>query len=120
MIKSVVQTLYLWDVTWLFLAIFLICSIETKRLQNDPDFRAFKIVSEVFRSRITAKIFELAGAYGTVGLSLGYPGTVTGFVAQLSPPSKVIVIFVMLLGTSHTDNTEIVLEILSQLCSGRS
>ncbi len=44
------------------------------------------------------QIFELSGAYGTVGLSLGYPGFVTSFVAQMQPLSKLIFVYVMLLG----------------------
>lgn len=43
-------------------------------------------------------IFEVASAVGTVGLSLGYPGTVTSLSAQFSTFSKLVVIAVMLLG----------------------
>jgi Trk-type K+ transport system membrane component len=45
-----------------------------------------------------AVIFEVASAVGTVGLSLGYPGTVTSLSAQFSTFSKLVVIAVMLLG----------------------
>ena len=43
-------------------------------------------------------IFEISSAYGTVGLSLGYPNSVLSFSAQFSVAAKVIMCFVMLLG----------------------
>ena len=80
------HTLVFRDVSWLFLAIFFICSIESNNIMKDSNFTVFKIM------------FELAGAYGTVGLSLGYPGIVTSFCTKWSTKSKLICIFILLLG----------------------
>ncbi|CAF5229000.1 unnamed protein product, partial [Rotaria magnacalcarata] len=43
-------------------------------------------------------IFETISAFGTVGLSLGYPNIVSSFATVLSPASKVILIATMLMG----------------------
>lgn len=43
-------------------------------------------------------IFELFSAFGTVGLSMGYPGGVTSFSAILNPFSKSLIIITMLFG----------------------
>lgn len=43
-------------------------------------------------------IFEIISAFGTVGLSLGYPGVPSSFSTILSPVSKVIVMLTMLMG----------------------
>jgi Trk-type K+ transport system membrane component len=37
--------------------------------------------------------FDLSSAYGNVGLSLGFPNTVTSTCAVLSPFGKLVVIF---------------------------
>ena len=52
------------DLWWIFLGCFIICCIESDRImdQNDPAFQVFPI------------FFEVASAYGNVGLSLGYTG----------------------------------------------
>ncbi|CAF4981014.1 unnamed protein product, partial [Rotaria sp. Silwood1] len=48
--------------TWLFFFIFLICAIENSRMSPiDPNITVFKV------------IFEIISAFGTVGLTLGYP-----------------------------------------------
>lgn len=43
-------------------------------------------------------IFEVISAFGTVGLSMGFPGGVTSFSGILTPLSKTIIIAVMLFG----------------------
>ncbi len=52
----------------------------------DPTFNFLKI------------IFELFSAYGTVGLTMGYPGGSAGFSALLTPFSKGMLILAMLVG----------------------
>ena len=48
---------------WLFFAWFLIVCLESDRIEEkNSGFEIFKV------------IFEIASAYGTVGLSLGYTG----------------------------------------------
>ncbi len=42
--------------------------------------------------------FDLSSAYGNVGLSLGYPNTVTSTCAVLSPFSKLVVAFMCMHG----------------------
>ncbi|CAF1164811.1 unnamed protein product [Rotaria sordida] len=73
--------------TWLFVFIFLICTIEYRRMTPvDPDITLLKI------------IFEIISAFGGVGMSLGYPNKTTSFASILSAGSKVILIATMLMG----------------------
>ncbi|KAF2403041.1 hypothetical protein EJ06DRAFT_454849, partial [Trichodelitschia bisporula] len=78
------------DLWYVFLGLFLICIVEGARIQNragdDYAFTTFSL------------LFEIVSAYGTVGLSLGYPNTNTSFSAQLKPLSKLIIIAMMLRG----------------------
>ncbi|KAF9883999.1 low affinity potassium transporter [Aspergillus nanangensis] len=55
-------------------------SIYGNRIQEEGAFSLFPF------------LFELVSAYGTVGLSLGYPGTETSLCSQFNWPSKLIVI----------------------------
>ncbi|CAF1105486.1 unnamed protein product [Rotaria sordida] len=73
--------------TWLFFFIFLICAIENSRMSPiDPNITIFKI------------IFEIISAFGTVGLTLGYPNISSSFSTVLSSASKVILVITMLMG----------------------
>ncbi|CAF3771760.1 unnamed protein product [Rotaria magnacalcarata] len=73
--------------TWLIFFIFRICAIEYRQMAPaDPNITLLKI------------IFETMSAFGTVGLSLGYPNIVSSFATVLSPASKVILIATMLMG----------------------
>lgn len=66
---------------------FLICIIEDQWLITpDPTFNFIKI------------LFEVVSAFGTVGLTMGYPGGVTSFSAILAPLSKILLIAAMLIG----------------------
>lgn len=76
------------DLWYVFLGLFLICCIEGGRIENRNDW-AFTIYSI---------LFEIVSAYGTVGLSLGYPDTNASFSAQLQTLSKLIIIAMMLRG----------------------
>ncbi|KAL6930778.1 uncharacterized protein HGUI_03358 [Hanseniaspora guilliermondii] len=76
------------DLWFLFLGLFIICICESKRIQdvNDIHFAIWTV------------LFEIVSAYGTVGLSLGYPNTDTSFCAQFTKLSKFIVVLLLLRG----------------------
>lgn len=76
------------DLWYVFLGLFFICIIEGGRIENqaEPGFTTFSV------------LFEIVSAYGTVGLSLGYPGTNASFSAQFKPLSKLIIVAMMLRG----------------------
>ncbi|CAH2447662.1 Potassium transport system component [Komagataella phaffii CBS 7435] len=75
------------DLWFLFLGLFIICLADGGRLSSgDPGFTVFHV------------LFEIVSAYGTVGLSLGYPGTNTSFSAQFSVISKLVIIAMMIRG----------------------
>ncbi|KAF1928388.1 high affinity potassium transport protein [Didymella exigua CBS 183.55] len=76
------------DLWFVFLGFFLIAIIEGGRLENTNDF-AFTLFSV---------LFEIVSAYGTVGLSLGYPGANTSFSGQFRTLSKLIVIAMQIRG----------------------
>jgi len=76
------------DLWFVFLGLFLICVIEGGRIE-DPNEPAFSIFSVMF---------EIVSAYGTVGLSLGYPGINASFSAEFRVLSKLIIIVMMLRG----------------------
>lgn len=76
------------DLWYVFLGLFLICIVEGSRIESvkEPDFTIWSI------------LFEIVSAYGTVGLSLGFPGTNASFSGQFKVLSKLIVIAMMLRG----------------------
>jgi potassium uptake Trk family protein len=76
------------DLWFVFLGLFLICIIEGGRLQDasQPAFNIFTCM------------FEIISAYGTVGLSLGYPNINASFSAEFASLSKLIIIAMMLRG----------------------
>mmetsp|Transcript_156074 Transcript_156074/g.500568 ORF Transcript_156074/g.500568 Transcript_156074/m.500568 type:complete len:847 (-) Transcript_156074:275-2815(-) len=86
------------DVTYLTMAMFLICCWEkdqfvrsAKDISPDSDgiygdFTFFKV------------LFEIASAYGTCGLSLGYQDQTASFSAVWSTQSQVVLVLVMILG----------------------
>lgn len=76
------------DLWFLFLGLFIICICESRRIEdvNDVHFAIWTI------------LFEIVSAYGTVGLSLGYPNTDTSFCAQFTKLSKFIVVLLLLRG----------------------
>jgi Trk-type K+ transport system membrane component len=76
------------DLWYVFLGLFLICCIEGSRIENRNDY-AFTIFSI---------LFEIVSAYGTVGLSLGYPTVNASFSSQFHTLSKLIIIAMMLRG----------------------
>lgn len=76
------------DLWFVFLGFFLIAIIEGGRLENTNDY-AFTLFSV---------LFEIVSAYGTVGLSLGYPGINASFSAEFKTLSKLIIIAMELRG----------------------
>lgn len=76
------------DLWYIFLGLFIICIVEGDRIQNTNDY-AFTLFSV---------LFEIVSAYGTVGLSLGYPNTDPSFSAQFRVISKLVIIAMMLRG----------------------
>lgn len=77
------------DLVWLFLALLLITIAESNAIRDTPAPRYMSIFGI---------IFELCSAYGTVGLSLGFPGTATSLSGQFGTFSKLIIVAVMLAG----------------------
>ena len=76
------------DLWYVFLGIFIIAIVEGDRLRvnDDPSFQLWSV------------LFEVVSAYGTVGLSMGYPGINTSFVGEFRVISKLIIIAMQLRG----------------------
>lgn len=76
------------DLWFVFLGFFLIAIVEGSRLENTNEY-AFSLFSV---------LFEIVSAYGTVGLSLGFPGVNTSFSGQFRTLSKLIMIAMQIRG----------------------
>ena len=76
------------DLWFVFLGFFLIAIIEGSRLDNTNEY-AFSLFSV---------LFEIVSAYGTVGLSQGFPGFNTSFSGQFRTLSKLIIIAMQVRG----------------------
>jgi potassium uptake Trk family protein len=76
------------DLWFVFLGFFLIAIVEGARLENTNEY-AFSLFSV---------LFEIVSAYGTVGLSLGFPGVNTSFSGQFRTLSKLIIIAMQIRG----------------------
>jgi potassium uptake Trk family protein len=76
------------DLWFVALGWFIIAVAEGGQLKDPekPDFTLFSV------------LFEIISAYGTVGLSLGYPNSNTSFCAQFGTIGKLIVIAMMVRG----------------------
>ena len=74
------------DLWFIFLGLFIISIAEGGQLQSDPGVSLF------------ACLFEIVSAYGTVGLSLGYPTNDMSLSAEFSVVSKLVIIAMMLRG----------------------
>lgn len=77
-----------YDLWYIFVGLFIIAIAEGRRLENTNEY-AFTIFS---------CLFEIVSAYGTVGLSLGYPDTNTSFSSQFSVVSKLVIIAMQIRG----------------------
>ncbi|KAK5193944.1 low affinity potassium transporter [Exophiala xenobiotica] len=76
------------DLWYIFLGLFIIAIVEGGRLQNTNEF-AFTLFSV---------LFEIVSAYGTVGLSLGYPTINASFSAELHTLSKLVIVAMQIRG----------------------
>lgn len=76
------------DLWYIFLGLFIIAIAEGGRLANTNEY-SFTLFSV---------LFEIVSAYGTVGLSLGYPGIDASFSAEFSVVSKLVVIAMQIRG----------------------
>jgi Trk-type K+ transport system membrane component len=76
------------DLWYVFLGLFIISIVEVDRIQdsNDASFNLFNI------------LFEIVSAYGTVGLSIGYPGVNAAFSSQFRVLSKLVIISMQIRG----------------------
>ncbi|KAK6464408.1 high-affinity potassium uptake transporter [Scheffersomyces coipomensis] len=75
------------DLWFIFLGLFIICIAEGGKLnEGNISFTVFTI------------LFEIISAYGTVGLSLGYPGINASLSAEFSTISKLVIIAMMIRG----------------------
>lgn len=80
------QSVFVKHTIFLFVAVLFIVMIEEVPLVVDPNFSIFKI------------IFEVISAYGPVGLSLGYSDKPYSFSGAFQNGSKLVIIFMMILG----------------------
>ncbi|KAK4542298.1 hypothetical protein LTR36_006951 [Oleoguttula mirabilis] len=76
------------DLWYVFLGFFIICIVEGGRLSNTNEY-AFTMFSV---------LFEIVSAYGTVGLSLGYPNIDASFSAEFHVISKLVIVAMMIRG----------------------
>ena len=76
------------DLWYIFLGLFIIAIVEGDRISNtnQPAFTMFSV------------LFEIVSAYGTVGLSLGYPNINASFSAEFRTISKLVIIAMMIRG----------------------
>ena len=76
------------DLWYIFLGLFIIAIVEGDRLANTNEY-AFTIFSV---------LFEIVSAYGTVGLSLGYPNIDASLSAEFKVISKLVIIAMQIRG----------------------
>ncbi|KAJ5563063.1 hypothetical protein N7535_002491 [Penicillium sp. DV-2018c] len=76
------------DLWYVFLGLFIIAIAEGGRLQNRSDY-SFQLFTV---------LFEVVSAYGTVGLSFGYPTANTSFSGQFNVISKLVIIAMQVRG----------------------
>ena len=76
------------DLWYIFLGLFVIAIAEGKHIANTNEY-AFTLFSV---------LFEIVSAYGTVGLSLGYPNVNTSFSGQFTVISKLVIIAMQIRG----------------------
>ncbi|KAL2810971.1 putative potassium ion transporter [Aspergillus granulosus] len=76
------------DLWYVCLGLFIITIVEGDRLED---------VSQ-YSFQIWSVLFEVVSAYGTVGLSLGYPGVNASFVSQFKVISTLVIIAMQIRG----------------------
>lgn len=75
------------DLWFIFLGLFIICIAEKSKLDQHN-----------WRFSIFAILFEIVSAYGTVGLSLGFPGVNQSLSYKFTTISKLVIIAMMIRG----------------------
>ena len=87
-LKAHIRNQLSFDLWYIFLGCFCICCSEAPRLmdRNDPAFAVFPV------------FFEVASAYGNVGLSLGHPSVMTSFSGTFNTFSKLVICAMMIRG----------------------
>lgn len=76
-----------YDLWFMFIALFIVCITEEGKITNESNgIPIFNI------------LFEVTSAYGTVGLSMGYPGTSMSLSAQFSVIGKLVIIILLYRG----------------------
>jgi len=86
------------DVTYLIVIMFLICCIEQEQFalsSSNPSPNTDGIYSDFTFFKV---LFELASAYGTCGLSLGFRNQAMSFSGVWAPSSQLLLIVAMVLG----------------------
>ncbi|KAI9035822.1 potassium transport protein TRK1/TRK2 [Aspergillus affinis] len=76
------------DLWYVFLGLFIITIVEGDRLQR----------TDQYNFQIWSVLFEVVSAYGTVGMSLGYPGSNASFASQFRTLSKLVIIAMQIRG----------------------
>jgi hypothetical protein len=79
--------------SWLFFAFVTVSAAEQRLLSSPPRTPYGRSPTTLF-----AILFELLSAYGTNGLSFGYPGVNFNLVGMWRPVSKLVVIGLLFLG----------------------
>lgn len=76
------------DLWYVFMGLFIIAIAEGPQLANtsNSSFQLFNV------------LFEVVSAYGTVGMSFGYPGFNTSFSAQFNVVGKLVIIAMQIRG----------------------
>ena len=77
-----------YDLWYIFVGLFIIAVAEGRPLENTNEY-AFTTFS---------CLFEIVSAYGTVGLSLGYPNRNTSFSGEFNVVSKLVIIAMQIRG----------------------
>jgi Trk-type K+ transport system membrane component len=107
--------MYADELAWLGFAVFVLSLSEGGSLTADSHPYHFSIFSVIFEVRsIFIREIRLRGekhpstflfllqqvssAFGTVGLSFGYPGTATSLAGRFSPTGQVVLMLVMIAG----------------------
>ncbi|KAK5080558.1 hypothetical protein LTS08_007920 [Lithohypha guttulata] len=87
-LKAHVRNQLSFDLWYIFLGCFCICCSEADKIMdtNDPAFQVFPV------------FFEVASAYGNVGLSLGHPSVTTSFSGKFNTFSKLVICAMMIRG----------------------
>jgi Trk-type K+ transport system membrane component len=68
------------------LAIIILAFVEDKMIRENPVVDFFDV------------LFEVISAYGNVGLSMGFPGSMASLCGNMSTVGKLVLIFVMMVG----------------------